>query len=941
MLVQKLTEFIYDLRLKPVSAFDAHLLNEMEQVLNQYDPSLEINDELFDFICHIFAERWHEVCDKPYDYTINSVIENNDAWINLANQLSVDGKKNALHILIPVKNAYDSMSLKRLQSTKNLNLLFVSDDGEKIFTHEGILTRLVRKLPFEVIEEEKTLKARPISLLELFRIAFKCDGGLHTSSKQLWSILKDEYMHTWRKSGELPAQHLASLLEVIEFYFKEKNNEVDAGTFRKQLITWSRALLECPTRDVNHLYGKVVKFDGERRYYLCEFLVECLKPMPSNLEQKLKALVEWLHHCDASLISEREEFQPYYARAKVGKWLDRETIQKKLQALELSCDGSLRNSIHRLLARLEGTAEPMTDAQLLDAIAVIYGERWATIIGTEHDYTRLQSGENALWINLARDLSAAKWLSKDYYCLLMPTLTHDVDRFVTREPLSTFPLSHYILSESGTELILLDNCVSHYRANRTFYNCNSLPTVPLTPMELERIAYASPKFKWGIEKAKVVYDDPPLRSETVHALTELVNGSLYVSGLTELDGYSSSEIQRADVAYRNFQQFLDKMPADERNRLLGQNILLHSKWVTVREILNDVYEGALQLIAESKGERINFQDQQGCIAVAGKRITKLILEIAPEIRFRKDLEEHIDFKDMINAMREKSKRKGFREEHDQALIKSQTLLVSLLTYDFSKAVSTKTEISLGDFTNHIPTQVLFIFNGLKVLLESREYKNPLVIWNQVKDELVRLKKTYNSAWWGLFNKSDVLLVWLQSQILNDKDVPLLSNSVFYEPLYILDALLALEISVSEGGLLTQLINDILVYSLDTQKLILNNVQINLKLNQLINNVSAQTREIILDTLKESRKNLDQEVFKQIWRDQLIVRLDVVRQSGLGRDRNRTLSSSSGSRKNKDFLLDNASSAEFIETLIRSTLVLPEKMSSMVAEEGESIRYAIV
>ena len=169
----------------------------------------------------------------------------------------------------------------------------------------------------------------------------------------------------------------------------------------------------------------------------------------------------------------------------------------------------------------------------------------------------------------ARLLSGAGFFPINYYNVLMPTLDHTHD-IVTSDPLVKYPLSHYVLSADKVRLILLDQCVQHYKLQkiepRSFYNCSVYPPVKFMPVEVKRIRFAADRFHRYINvfnNEKKHNSDLPLKQSTVELVSDLVKATLR-RGVTN---------DERDRLYSDFGNRLSLLPNECGVRLISTSPL--------------------------------------------------------------------------------------------------------------------------------------------------------------------------------------------------------------------------------------------------------------------------------------------------------------------------------------------------------------------------------
>lgn len=807
----------------------------MEKVLSEED---------LKWVQERFAERWTAIADKFDDYTFYSGGVNLP-WVSLAKELATILKIPYLLILIPVlANSIDPNNFSRLNQLPDARSLYLSNDN----TWHRILALYeeLQKSPrlFSIHDKLKEVKKpRPLTLNELYRIRSKrgeelaFETGNGTSYSSFWNYVIRESAPTWKETGGVPTQLLPTLLELIEIYFEAKREGNDLGKFQKHLKVLASYLAACYLADVNNLYGTQIQVN-EKSYFLVEILLDCMENK-EDLSEKLLGVAEWLGIFDPSMISKCENLAPIYKKLHLGSYFDLSSLQDLVIALNVSDSSVVKPRQEDLLLYLnrvigtESETHSETREQVITKIKAIYALRWSKIIDTTSDHLRMQNKDNLAWMHLAQSLAGAGYINANYYKLLIPTLRQDFD-LVTKEPITAFPLSHYVLSTRGTELILLDNCLRHHKANGTFYNCNYSEPMPLSYKERRRLEFADPRFYHYFLRIEETVEDPPISKETVNALKNLVNGTLNPEGLSSAT-ISDTESIIADKSYEEFLSYLSDLAADEKDRLFRQTILLRSYRVTFAEVMDLI--------------QANSKDDRECIAVHGKYIAKLVMDYAPWIEFRKEIEQKVD----IRNMRLCSARKIYREyiiDDKEVTRRVMILLVSLLTHNFSYLWLTGIPIRVWDQSNIITDTGKEIFLALETVVEEGNYKQIRYIYYMLMEKIV--KPAIANKTWTRYGDTDR---WLKS--IDDGSMFNGEENVCFEPELLLITLSKMAKTKSRINLLLENFLDALIQTLLQPKNSAKKwVRINVIFTNFLNeNCISEVRSEILRNLRTEQSTI--------------------------------------------------------------------------------------
>lgn len=740
--------FIKQLRSYPERTdYDEAFLTSLSERIHSCSDKAILDEKMRDFIINLFRQRWEKIADTSADYTINPRGINLH-WIALAKQLAQGiVAQSYLQILIPaVRNKIDHNLLTPLSDCDELGAFYLGEDGKTLYRVRGIFELTKRRVfhkgkkiqvhPFSTYS--KSTASRALSLRELLRIRAKCGADLSfiDSGKRydgFWSYLKKEVIPDLPYFGSKPRYLLPSLLQWIEFYLE--GNHAD---FRANFFIWMHELQRCKMSDINHLYGQVIQV-GDDRYYLLDILLDCLQEAPS-LDVKLRGVAKWLCLYDASFTSSSEPLQDVYKSLSSGAHFGIADLKKLLQKIT-SKTSEVRTETQALLKMLK--SKPEFSAAVVKRLKKLYQQRWDAVKGTDKDYTQLQDGENSAWILLAQKLSGAGLIEMNYYRFLMPTLTEDLDP-VSTEKITSFPLSHCILSEDGRALIPLEHSVRHYQSKRTFYNCTSYPPKPFTEIECARIKKAHLRFHKYLRmmEESSPRHDPPLELDTILALKQLLDGSLYPNGLWIGFEYTESEMTRAEQAYQVFFKFLADLPEEEQRNLNAQKIIYGGQIKYFSEVMENIVRGE-------------------CIATQGRYLAQLLMDYAPYLRFSDEVEEKYEI-DLARAHANKKMCVGSKDPDSVISKRIESLFVSLMSSQFGYLLDGK-KVAVSLLQNVIPKELEPILHSMVPMLEAGDKKQAYEVYAKIMDVAIR-PPLADASWTTYLIRSTATKAWLMSVV---------------------------------------------------------------------------------------------------------------------------------------------------------------------------------
>ncbi len=679
-------------------------------------------------------------------------------------------------------------------------------------------------------------------------------GFLFGSSKPIW--------------GEYPRPLMPLLLELIDLYFQNEKNENHIIIMRKNLINWIVQLERDFIEDINFLYSRSVLVAGEA-YYFRDVLLSLLINSSFDLTDEMVGLARFLCEYDASYIVNCSALSDLYNELHVGPAFGIKDLRSKINYLITDCSSViLCRQFHLLIEMMSNVS--IIDEAVIELVLKLFELRWLEM---DNEPYRI----DLKWVRLAQALSGAKYITSNYYRVLMPT-TPDFDS-ITGEPLTNYGLNHYIFSKKT--LILLDNVAAKYRSDQRYdyesfmqfkearflYNCNVVPPKPFSATERNSLQHASKKFH---KYVKLTYSaeeiDEAIELSTVNALSRLVDLSLYPSGLASvMDIFSKKELDSIDGAYYQFQLFYEQLPEDERQRLNDQIICYRDVYKSFKKVLLDV-------------------ERQECAAVAGQYILQLVIDYLPERRFKSTIEKGIEFAFMgrrelatvgIHKMRANSRKKQLRDVQSFERY-TQLLIVSILTHSFDYLWFESSSVSVLDCSNLVINIAKRLFYKLMAMLDSGDYSNyPDIVYTEVN-----LALSDSGLITGI--RSLKTRSWLESiadHSFSGEDM------FFYEPEQLLSVILPLtKGDFSLKSQLEEFLDELVrTCAQESENYLLNKIRVNIKFIQLIRSFAEEPRVNILNRLERSKGQLyESNEFKELCTEFLMQRMAALGSAGFQR-----------------------------------------------------------
>lgn len=840
-----------------LSESDLNLLNMVQDNFLEGFLNFE-NDQLFhtmlsetDYLAWIeelFAKRWQKVADSYDDYTFNTNGVN-AAWINFAKDLEPKLQKPYLLLLIPtLTNNNYPRNFVRLNRISDPRSIFLANNNS---WHR--LKSLYVSGVFGIGGKHKAGKLKPLSLNELNRIRSKRGTDLAFTANNghgyfsFWDYIKKEIAPAWQNNGACSTYFLPALLGIIEEHLELTNERAFQNSFKE----FSNYLASCFIDEVNNFYGACIQVQNEN-YFLVEILLDWMQEDKSGLDEKLINVARWICNIDPSLVSKKEVLRTAYEGLRVGINFNLLFLKQLIVDLNIDDTNVVKDLHTELLSLLELQIKTGNNdnAELVATIKKLYALRWGLIIDTILDYTRhIKNSVNHPWIRLAQFLAGANYVEPNYYKLLIPTLRYDYDR-VTKELLTTYPLSRYIISTTN-ELIYLPNCINHYKSYGTFYNCNYHEPRPFTNMEKARLAHADPEIYSYFRRIEEIIDDPPISKQTWNEIRKLVNGSLFVEGLTNHEIGKESYIIATD-SYDKFAIYINELPVEEKQRFYRHSILLRSRKVSVQEILD-----LLQT------PQYNWRV---CMVGQAEYFLKLLIDYAPTMK----VSEVIEQKSNVAGMRAHSARKVYSDydslTEEDATKRILIIITSLMTHSFQCLLLTGNWVSIDDHSNKVTDTGKEIFGLIQKYLDKGNFQEARFLYAQIIEHVV--KPAVANHTWVRYQDTHEWLVSIQNGSIFTN-----ANEGIFDPELLLIVLWSLVKENCSHKIMIEKfldeLHDLLISSDNKYK---KWIKINIKFVQLINNKELDKSKILQSLQSAEHCVFDPELVLETSKEFMIHRL---------------------------------------------------------------------
>ena len=723
MLMGRLQQFIrdLDLALQKDRGFetDPDFLAEFKPNFAESDPALSINPTQEAYWFEHYTLRWQQLRQAvrgeggSFSATINQI------WVSFAEALAEESAQ-----------------------------YYLSDNCQSVYTVNDVLVQFSpQALSSQSLPVSDLLKCKNnqvISIKQLFQLRNKTQaiavGELHYPS--VWEFLSQQMVSIDLACDANCYLFFPQLVELINLYQPDGDN----SQFITTLKEFNAFLTNSPAAEVRKLYSQPIDCKG-RTIYLFQILVDCWAGM--EVSEQLGALAEWFYHQNHSIICTSSFVQPIYARLAAGAFFSIARLRELVARLPVASLLPLQDAVAQVKTTLETLTQITPD--VIEQLGGAYALRWPFIMD-KADYLLEKGGANRAWTELAEDLAGAGLIDSHYYQFLIPPLVNKVIPSLANEPLTTFPLHFYTLSERGDELISLLESERHYLAKGTFYNCNNLAKpVPFTSREKLRLLKAHPDFQeFFMEAYGRQSPRSALTKKTIDAITDLVKGSLFVEGLIYKKSYSPPQLQAAENAYVEFTGFLDMLASEdplEYDNVYAHSVVLNGSCKTVAEVMSNI---------QNPSQDPALEDEK-CVAVGSEYFMKLVIDYNPTASFSRTM-KHLGLLFTDNSLndyveqhgiREQSFKKSYRDAmgHEEAVRRLSTILVSLMTHPFTVFYRTGSCVEALGFRNVTTDTGKKIFDSLKPLLDNGTIDTPFSVYDAILNKIIlpAMSPSYKSA----------------------------------------------------------------------------------------------------------------------------------------------------------------------------------------------------
>ncbi|MFC3907992.1 hypothetical protein ACFORL_02705 [Legionella dresdenensis] len=712
-----------------------------------------------------------------------------------------------------------------------------------------------------ILESITKAKHITVGMFDNLALLFNSYGVItETKRDNITSELIRHWAPKWRITDEVP-HHLLSLLHnLIETYVEAEQSNNNHILWKNTLIEFLNILAQYPLAETNNFYSVPIKVEG-KDYPILEIVLAFFTPDESLLK-KLIETSRWLCQKNPSLIIDYPHFEAVYQELGLGKGFTITTLKKLIDQLPTDTFGKSNKRFEQL--KLQIATETTISRKMLETLELLCQQRFKEVVDTASDYfwsINLSAitipkqkeiheqiiVERAALIYLAQTLQGAGLTSNAYQFLLGIRQTHIS---LTGELITNYPLSDYILSDDGRNLISLRVTVAESRRTGLFYNYSELePGSTVRPKrfthkEIKRLEHAESEYT----NAYITFvmnesgDNPGIEVRTYYALKTLLDKSLHEIGWR--DDYSKREQSEADDAYDEFWKFCDELPSDELDRLYNQRIhyrelkLNVEKNISVKELLRDI--------------RVNNR----CIAVYGKFLFQLVTEFVPWVKFRKDLEENEDLK----AIRAKEPTRVLRDYKALGIgeLRRRVLIItySLLTHKFSYTPCTGNTVCLDSKYKNTVTRTgssifEFISNNIeKMFSNSGSEPDFYLLFLELMEGIVRTSLEDKSP-----TRYPDTEQWLRSII----DGTLFNKAPFFPPGNILTVLLADFKRKANDKACKKTIDDILTIASENKHVLIKWVGINICLSKYLESLRTTAKIQLLNKLRNLAKPDENEI----------------------------------------------------------------------------------
>ncbi|MFY7698621.1 MAG: hypothetical protein ACOVQX_07450 [Legionella sp.] len=767
----RIDQFIQDVhQTTNLEQFDRDFVSEISGQFTAYSHHQSLTKQHFNCLLNIFKKRWELIVDTTYDYTRSQSLYNTP-WMALASDLSNVVNKTVLDILIPQAKLVPS-SLSRAQtplsSTEPYHYI-LSDDNKTLYDCRCFLIQSSMQQGAMDIEFSKKLAMAdkadvPWSLKELNRLRSKIGPKFKHADIDYtgyWHYIIKNHAQFWLKKGQVFRVFLESLLEAMDFYFSAIATNGNVLAVKDKLIVWSNFLLQFHARDVNFLYGQIIVL-GTEELLFADLLCDCLSNDLEKLSYATRLIAAHLASMDRSLISTHAKLPPlanFFWDNKLGPYFDKSALINGLMHLD-DKDRNIREKIATTLASIKKRTGNKIDQDIVSELALLYKQRWLTVIDTQFDYTRYNTRSihyslNRSWIVLAQLMCGAGLIPDNYYRFLMPTLLPDFDKELTyREYLINYPLDHFIVSESNQSLICLLVSERYYYIDNNHLFLNYYPgggicSQEFSPIEVRRLEFANERFKRFVIAMKE--PEPSLKLSTLMAIKELVNADVHFEKpppareeYKEVQEFLDYAILEASQAYEKFCSFVNKLPPDEKENLYKQRIsgLLYHRVLSVSGILT----------------RFTDEGFESCFKINTRYFRKLFIDYLPyyadQIRF--DLiDEGMVFRSSKKVVSD------YKFEYQETIRRLEVLLFSIMTHKFEYfSEYFAYPVAYLEFRNFVAKEAAVIHEIISPLFIKNDFQKAGFVYGQLMLSII--KPSLESFTWGRYESTTLWLTTISN-----------------------------------------------------------------------------------------------------------------------------------------------------------------------------------
>ncbi|QBR85048.1 hypothetical protein E3983_12200 [Legionella israelensis] len=745
MLIKEIQELVEALaKSNDLENFDKKLVDRLQ---NQFahrmgDDKFTKND--LKIVKLIFQDRWQAVIDTPYDYMQN-MQGINQIWIGIARLLAKENPSlTVIQLLCPtVKNMRDSNNFSLLANISDFTHLYLGDDDQSVYELSGFIKHLIRAKDQLSTYSSNFKQLRAVTVKELARIhrSHNTKNVLFINKvryQNAWAYLNKQLFPKLQVKGEIPAHLFPSFLELIKLYFDACSKTVSFNQFKQSFLSWLKHLMQCPIDDVNAFYGVVLNFKQQKKYML-ELLIDIHNAKDFTLAEHFLTIGQYLNQFNpAYVLYEEKSLLPVYQKLQTGPYFSLKKFIQLVHKLNANESELIKEKIAELLCIAEEVGE--ISELLIQKLSEIYSMRWTCIKASEKDYTRMPFGENESWIRLAQYLAGSKKIPANYYRFIMPTLRQDVEP-VFSCLITDYPLSHFILSEDETQLILLDVCVCNHKTNGTFRYCREEKLVSLTQIELLRLPFAARQFISYYERCVLKEQiQVPVSLKTLEEVRVLVNGSFYSKGLSYLGEYNAKEYRTSAIAYQRFYEYYSKMNPVEKKALNQQRIVYNGVEKTFKDLLKEV-------------------EDNECITSAALYFAQFVMDYAPYFKFSNELEKNI--KVDVNTMRKNSAQliPSDYEVLSQKEAKERCLLIFISLLTVSLPAFMFKNIEFWDLHRKVNDRVKHVFDLILPMVENNDFRDSRFIYARIMEEHIKPLIEENGGLLSRLCSSNPLKLW--------------------------------------------------------------------------------------------------------------------------------------------------------------------------------------